>query len=175
MATRKAIILSPKLAEQLPTVVSRVMGSGNADPSTVTATGDAPILNAPTAWIRITGKTAIPGGRYRYTCEVIANPFSAKLTPALDVRAASRVAYCATEFGDVTPTSDATASLKGAPVVAQLFWTWIESGDPTNGYWAWWFTPGGGALPQAQYQYQGWFAVSQNQMGFSFVCAHPMI
>ena len=176
MASRKAIILSPKMAEQLPTVIDRVLGEGSTDPSTITATGQPPMLNAPIAWIRLTSKTAIPGSRYRYECDVIANPFAHKLTPALATRATARVAYCVTEFGDEPATTDAMASLKGAPVLAQLFWTWIESGDPSNGYWAWWFTPGGGgSLPEAQYQYQGWFAVSQNQMGFSFVVAHPMI
>lgn len=133
-------------------------------------------LNAALGWIKITAKTSIPNGRYRYTVEVISSPFAPILSPPQDAWATSQTAYCATEFGDDPPSTDAMTILNGAPVLAQLFWSWVESNDPDNGYWAWWFTPGGGgALPVPQYQYMVYQAVSQNQIGADWVRCHGML
>ena len=137
--------------------------------------GVAVQLNAPIGWVRIIDKTSIAGSRYRYTVEVIPSPFAPKLTPAQAALATSQVGYCVTEFGDEPPESDATLILKGAPVLAQLFWTWVESNDPAKGKWAWWFTPGGGTLPTGQYQFQQLSMVAQNQVGWSYAVAHPMV
>lgn len=101
-------------------------------------------LNAPVAWVRLTAKTAISGGRYRYTVEVLANPFGPKLPSPLAALASSQSGYAANEWGTGTPSGDAIATLNGSPVLAQLFWTWVESNNPASGYWAWWFNVGGG-------------------------------
>jgi hypothetical protein len=59
----------------------------------------------------------------------------------------------------------------GSSGAAQILW--VESG--TGNKWALVRLSGGGVLPVGQYQYSTYQMVSQNQAGFDFVRAHPLI
>ena len=119
-------------------------------------------LAGPIGWIIPSTATLLTGKyfRWKYGATVVSTPFAKLLgSPMTDLSTATTFAFntaenantqtqvlgdiavvtASPECGDCIGLSPITDTYKG-PVLAQLFWTFFESGDPATGYWAWWFT-----------------------------------
>lgn len=125
------------------------------------STGIAGIgVNAPLGWIQFNNGSLISGAanRWKYSVDVMPNPFAKLVTPNLTALATTQSAFNTAEIGntstsamgltivtsspqcgDIVGVKPLHQTYKG-PVLAQLFWTFFESGNPDTGYWAWWVT-----------------------------------